>query len=115
MWRGLRAICVCTLSAGLATSGAAKQVYSGQEAAALRCSNTVAFTAVALHAANRIDDTRRDVMLGVAILILDNHVSGSWAQKKAAMEVVRGRRSLSDTLADYQDNAVRCLRQFPIN
>jgi len=89
--------------------------YEGSEAAALRCSNTLAMTAVALNRAKLIGAPEKEVMLSVTLLILERHVSGTWAQKKAAMAVMRDRRSVPDTLTDYRENAAKCLRQFPIN
>jgi hypothetical protein len=91
------------------------RTYEGSEAAALRCSNTLALTAVALNRAKMIGAQEKDIMLGVTSRILERHVSGSWAQKKAAMAVMRDRRSVKDTLDDYRKNAARCLQQFPIN
>ena len=91
------------------------RTYAGSEAAALRCSNTLALTAVALNRAELIGEQQKDAMLGVTLLILERHVSGTWAQKKAAMAVMRDRRSVPDTLTDYRKNAAKCLRQFPIN
>ena len=93
----------------------AAKVYEGSEAAALRCSNTLALTAVALARADLIGEDEKEVMLGVTVLNLERHVSGTWSQKKAALKVMRDRRSVPDTLDDYRANAVRCLRQFPIN
>lgn len=93
----------------------AGRVYEGSEAAALRCSNTLALTAVALSRAGLIEDVEKQVMLGITISILERHVSGTWRQKKAAMRVMRDRRSVPDTLTDYRRNALRCLQQFPIN
>lgn len=92
-----------------------QRVYEGREAAALRCSNTLALTAMALSGAKLIGNEEKEVMLGVTILILERHVSGTWAQKKAAMAVMRDRRSVTDTLEDYRRNAARCLSLFPIN
>jgi len=94
---------------------AAEKVYEGSEAAALRCSNTLALTAVALAGAELISAEEKEVMLGVTVLILEKHVTGTWAQKKAAMAVVRDRRSVTETLEDYRRSAARCLSQFPIN
>ena len=91
------------------------RVYEGEEAAALRCSNALALTAVALSRAELIEDLEKQVMLGITVRILDRHVSGTWSQKKAAMRVMRDRRSVPDTLDDYRRNAVQCLQQFPIN
>ena len=91
------------------------RTYEGSEAAALRCANTLALTAVALSGAELIGEAEKQVMLGVTVRILDRHVSGTWPQKRAAMEVMRDRRSVPDTLEDYRKNAVRCLAQFPIN
>jgi len=91
------------------------RVYEGTEAAALRCANTLAMTALALSRAELIGDAEKTIMLDVTLLILERHVSGTWAQKKAALAVMRDRRSIEDTLDDYRRNAARCLRQFPIN
>ena len=93
----------------------AKRVYEGREAAALRCANTVALTAMALSRADMIDDLEKDVMLGISISMLERHVSGTWNEKKAALAIMRDRRSLEDTLGDYRKNAARCLADFPIN
>jgi UDP-N-acetylmuramyl tripeptide synthase len=95
--------------------GHAQQVYEGSEAAALRCSNTLALTAVALSRAEMIGAADKEVMLGVSIGILDKHVSGTWAQKKAALRIMRDRRTPEATIEDYRRNAARCFKQFPIN
>ncbi|MFK7835307.1 MAG: hypothetical protein AB8B60_03720 [Sulfitobacter sp.] len=93
----------------------AARVYEGEEAAALRCANTLALTAVALSRADLMAPEEKDVVLGITTLILERHVSGTWGQKKAALRIMRDRRSVPDTLEDYRKNATRCLRQFPIN
>lgn len=98
-----------------ASGQAQGRVYEGEEAAALRCANTLALTAVTLAQAGKIGEAEKEVMLAVTLLILERHVSGSWNQKKAALEVMRDRRSVEETLTDYQRNAAQCLRQFPIN
>ena len=95
--------------------GEAKRVYEGREASALRCANTVALTAVALSRADMIGDAEKDVMLSITTLILERHVSGTWREKKAALSVMRDRRSVDDTIEDYRRNATWCLREFPIN
>lgn len=89
--------------------------YEGQEAAALRCAHIMALTAVALSDAGGIGEAEKEVMLGISFLILDGHVSGTWAQKKAALEIVRDRRGVTDTLQDFERYAEQCLRDFPIN
>lgn len=89
--------------------------YAGEEAAALRCANMLALTAVALSRHGLIAKPEKEIMLGISVLILDHHVSGSWPQKKAALKIMRDRRGPAQTLEDYQRNAARCLRQFPIN
>ncbi|NNE51572.1 MAG: hypothetical protein HKN30_04130 [Sulfitobacter sp.] len=99
----------------MASSAQAARVYEGSEAAALRCANTLALTAVALSGAGLISEAEKEVMLGVTVLILERHVTGTWAQKKRALAVMRDRRSVEETLDDYRQNALRCLRQFPIN
>ena len=103
------ALCLCGQPAQ------AQKVYEGREASALRCANTLALTAVALSNAELIEDTEKDVMLGITIRMLERHVTGTWRQKRAAMEIMRDRRSVPDTLTDYRKNAVRCLALFPIN
>lgn len=99
----------------VAGDAAAARVYEGSEAAALRCANTVALTAQGLSVADLIGPAEKDVMLGITVRILDRHVGGTWAEKKAAMRIMRDRRSIPDTLDDYRRNAARCLAQFPIN
>jgi hypothetical protein len=94
---------------------AGQKVYEGDEAAALRCANTLAFTAVALAETGRLGEPEKSVMLQITVLILERHVSGTWAQKKAALRVVRDRRDMMETLEDFERNAQRCFEQFPIN
>lgn len=91
------------------------KVYAGEEAAALRCANTVALTAVALSEEGKLPEAEKKVMLGITVLILDRHVSGTWQQKRAALEVVRDRRDAYETVQDFQRLAQQCLKQFPIN
>lgn len=106
---------VISLAASFPVYAQTKRIYEGEEAAALRCANTLALTAVALSRAGLIEDVEKNVMLGITVRILDLHVDGSWQQKKRALEVMRDRRDIADTLDDYRKNAARCLRQFPIN
>ncbi|MFK7882053.1 hypothetical protein [Roseobacter sp.] len=94
---------------------AQQKVYEGEEAAALRCANTMAFTAVALESSGRIGAVEKQVMLDITIRILADHVTGTWAQKKAALRVVRDRRDVVETFEDFERFANQCLRQFPIN
>ncbi len=108
----LLALCV---SAPLRAAEPGDKVYAGEEAAALRCANTVALTAVALSEEGRLPEAEKNVMLGITVLILDRHVSGTWEQKTAALEVVRDRRDAYETVQDFQRLAEKCLKQFPIN
>ena len=96
-------------------AGAAQKTFEGEEAAALRCANIIALTAVALNNVGRLSDIEKEAMLGISFLILEQHVSGTWAQKKAALMVVRDRRDVKETLGDFERLAEQCLRQFPIN
>lgn len=89
--------------------------YEGKEAAALRCAHIMALTAVVLSDGGKIDEPEKEVMLGISFLILNIHVSGKWSQKKTALEIVRDRRSVEDTLKDFERYAEQCLRDFPIN
>lgn len=110
----MRALALVLLMASTDAS-AAQRVYEGDEAAAIRCANMMAMTGVTLNAAGLMDDPEKDVLIGISILILENHVSGSWNTKKRAMAAMRDRRDVDETLADYQRNAPRCLTRFPIN
>ncbi len=110
-----RATFAIAIVASMGSTAQAARTYAGEEAAALRCANTLALTAVALNGEALISQAEKEVMLGITFLILERHVSGTWNQKKAALEVMRDRRNLEDTLQDYRNNAAKCLRQFPIN
>ena len=112
MRRLAQSFCLCLLASTAAAQG---RTYSGEEAAALRCANTMALTAVALSDTGLLDAKEKEVMLQITVLILERHVSGTWRQKKAALEVVRDRRNVGETLDDFQRLAERCLKQFPIN
>ncbi len=94
---------------------AQQRVYEGEEAAAIRCANMMALTGITLNAAGQMPVEEKDVLVGISVLILERHVSGPWNSKKRAMIAMRDRRSLDETLADYQSNAPLCLRRFPIN
>ncbi|MGA9251072.1 MAG: hypothetical protein WBV78_03325 [Roseobacter sp.] len=113
--RSLRRLFTLLLFLAVTPAFAQAKKYEGQEAAALRCAHIVALTAVALSDAGGIGEAEKEVMLGISFLILDGHVSGTWAQKKAALEIVRDRRNVTDTLEDFERYAEQCLRDFPIN
>ncbi|UWR23590.1 hypothetical protein [Sulfitobacter sp. S190] len=100
---------------GMTSPVQAARTYEGQEASALRCANMMATTGITLHASDLMTATERDVLLSISILMLERHVSGTWAEKKRALAVVRDRRDLEETLMDYQRNAPICLKRFPIN
>jgi hypothetical protein len=107
------AIFALLLAAG--SADAAQRVYEGEEASAIRCANMMALTGVTLHGAGLMGTPEKDVLIGISVLILERHVSGTWTEKKRAMETMRDRRDVDATLEDYQRNAPRCLRRFPIN
>ncbi|WP_245897304.1 hypothetical protein [Roseobacter denitrificans] len=75
----------------------------------------MALTAIVLSDTDRMGEQEKDVMIGISFLILQGHVSGTWAEKKAALEVVRDRRGVQETLDDFERLAEQCLRDFPIN
>lgn len=81
----------------------------------MRCANMMALTAIVLSDTDRMGEQEKDVMIGISFLILQGHVSGTWAEKKAALEVVRDRRGVQETLDDFERLAEQCLRDFPIN
>ena len=68
--RYLAAGLILFVAASSGTAGAAQKVYEGSEAAALRCANIVALTAVALNDAGGIGDLEKDVMLGISFMML---------------------------------------------
>lgn len=111
----LRNVCLVLALVFCGPASAQFKVYEGEEAAALRCANTLALTAVALADAGRMGEPEKEVMIGISFLMLERHVSGTWSEKKAAMEAVRDRRSVQETLSDFERLAEKCLRQFPIN
>ena len=111
----MRFLAAFALILSLTSTAQAQRAYEGQEAAALRCANTLALTAVTLNRGGLIGGLEKDVLLGITQQILDRHVSGTWRQKRAALAVMRDRRSVEATLKDYRRNSERCLRQFPIN
>jgi hypothetical protein len=97
------------------TASAAQRVYDGDEAMAIRCANMMAMTGVTLNQAGLMGNAEKDVLIGISVLILERHVSGTWVEKKRAMEQMRDRRDVEETLSDYQRNAPMCLSRFPIN
>lgn len=113
--RGLFYASLVVLAGAALPAAAAQRTYEGEEAAALRCANTMALTAVALESTGRIGAVEKQVMLDITVRILVDHVSGTWAEKKAALRVVRDRRNLVQTFDDFERYATQCLRQFPIN
>ncbi|QUJ75138.1 hypothetical protein KDD17_08850 [Sulfitobacter albidus] len=111
----LGAVVLLLSGPAIAQAEVATRTYEGREASALRCANMMAFTGITLNRAGLMADAEKDVLLGISVLILERHVSGPWVSKKRAMEVMRDRRSVDDTLSDYQRNAPGCLKRFPIN
>lgn len=108
-------LCVLALLIVASPLAAGQKTYEGDEAAALRCANTLAFTAVVLESDERIGSLEKDVLLDITLRILVDHVSGTWQQKKAALRIVRDRRDVLETLDDFRRYANQCLLQFPIN
>ncbi|XDA96747.1 hypothetical protein AB1M95_11480 [Sulfitobacter sp. LCG007] len=108
------ALCAAPLAACAQDSPDGK-VYSGREASALRCANAMAFTAIALDSAGALRPGEKDVLLGITILILERHVSGTFKQKKQALAVVRDRHDPQETLDDFRRYADACMKEFPIN
>lgn len=111
----MRYVMMIALLALALPAAAAQRVYEGEEASAIRCANMLAMTGVALNSAGLMGEPEKDVLVGISVLILERHVSGNWTEKRRAMEAMRDRRDVDETLADYQRNAPRCLRRFPIN
>lgn len=107
--------CLAALVISSSPAVASQRTYEGEEAAALRCANMIAFTAVELEGAGRISRFEKQVMLDITVRILANYVSGTWAQKKAALRLVQDRRDALETLDDFEQHANRCLIQFPVS
>ena len=108
-WLAAIALCV------MATAVQAQRTYEGREAAALRCASMFAVTAVVLAETDQFSEVERDVLLFASVAILERHVSGTWRQKRRALDLLIERRGLEDTVKDYGRNATKCFRQFPIN
>lgn len=109
----LGALVLCLALGSGAAAG--QKVYKDDEAAALRCANMIALTGVALGGTDLISPEEQDIMLALAVLILERHVSGTQDQKFEALEQMQNRRSPEATLEDYRKNAQHCLERFPIN
>jgi len=90
------------------------RTYSGPEANALRCANTLSFTAVAMFEAGMISANDRDAMILYSVMILDRYVSGSQEQKMAGLEAMANHYGFEGTLEDFADNADNCIRMFPV-
>jgi hypothetical protein len=110
----MRAVAFALLLAATQASGA-QRVYEGEEASAIRCANMLAMTGMALNGAGLMNDSEKDVLIGISVLILERHLSGNWTEKKRAMEAMRDRRNVDATLQYYQRHAPLCLARFPIN
>lgn len=113
--RGVGSALALMLALAATNTTAGQKVYEGSEAAAIRCANMMAMTGITLNAAGLMGTQEKDVLIGISVLILERHVSGNWTEKKRAMEAMRDRRDVDETLRDYQRNAPLCLNRFPIN
>ena len=81
---------------GMATAGT--RIYEGREAAALRCANTLALTAVALSSAELIGEGEKNVMLGVTVRIpsavVELHKTGPLFHQSSSQQTVAGKGRL---------------------
>ena len=82
-WLAAIALCV------MATAVQAQRTYEGREAAALRCASMFAVTAVVLAETDQFSEVERDVLLFASVAILERHVSGTWRQKRRALDLLK--------------------------
>lgn len=95
--------------------GVSAKTYSGSEAAALRCAHTISATAIAMHGMGLIEDDLKDALMFGSVSILTQYVTGTEAEKVAAMRVMSERRNTQQSAEDFRDIAKRCAVQFPID
>jgi hypothetical protein len=95
--------------------GGAAKTYSGSEAAALRCAHTISSTAIAMHSLGLIEPELKDALIFGSVSILTQYVSGTEAEKVAAMRIMSERRNTQEAAADFREIAKRCARQFPLD
>lgn len=110
----MRAMVLSLLLVVAGSAEAGQRVYKGREAAALRCADMIAQTAVTLYDAGMMDRNDSRAMMAVTVLILEHHVSGTRSEKMRALKEVRKRHSTSETLEDYKRHALDCVKRFPI-
>lgn len=96
----------------LVRAGAADIAYTGDEAFALDCADMFATAAVELE--DEMTPEERAKVFTTSVYILSEYVSGSWAQKDAAMKIVTERRSNDETVAEYRQRRRACLSKFPV-
>lgn len=93
---------------------AKKRVYSGSEAEALKCAHLFSMTALLLWKSGRISTRDKDAGMAASVIILNRYVSGTWEQKKAALNAVAKRRTLLRTVEEFNQQNKYCLRRFPL-
>lgn len=97
------------------SQGALAKTYSGSEAAALRCAHTISATAVAMEKMGLIETELMDALIFGSVSILTQYVSGTEAEKVAAMRIMAERRSTKESAEDFREIARRCAVQFPLD
>jgi len=98
-----------------APAAEARKVYSGSEAAALRCAAIMVVVPSALYNRGMISRNQVTVFQLASTAILTRYVGGNERQKLKALQTMAQRRDGRAHIKDFQENAKVCLRQFPLN
>ncbi|MBS0125167.1 hypothetical protein [Thetidibacter halocola] len=91
-----------------------RRVYEGDEAKALKCVWIISRTAAVMEDMGIISPLQMEVSIAISARILALHVSGTEAQKLAALQAVGERRNTGETIVEFRDQAMACLRKFPV-
>ncbi|MCC1492513.1 hypothetical protein [Cognatishimia sp. F0-27] len=94
--------------------GAEPKVYEGREAQALKCAWIIAAAARVLEEAGMISTEDHGVSIAISARILQLYVTGSDRQKLGAFQEIALRNDRSGAVQAFQDQALLCIRQFPV-
>jgi hypothetical protein len=110
----LAALCVALWLTAPAAEAQNRRVYAGNEAEALKCAYLISQTANLLERAGRISTTTRENAVKYAAYILLRYVGGTQEQKMAAFKAVGQRRTLLQTVVQFDREVKYCRGKFPV-
>lgn len=111
----MRSILAAAIVSLAAATGAQAKVYSGSEAAALRCAAILSVVPSAAARAGVISQSDVRIFHVASGLILARYVSGNGTQKSKALQTVMQRYSAVQHISDFRNKSKTCLSQFPIS